>query len=101
MDRRAVANPQRANRRLTAFVWGAAGGVAVALSQWHVLPPMLCFAVLVAGLLALGVAALLLARLCLPGPDRDRPPALITPARVRHRQPRRATSDSSAKHPVI
>lgn len=47
-----------AQRRRAIGVLAIAGGIAIAASQWHVLPPMVCFGVLMAGLIALGAVTL-------------------------------------------
>lgn len=58
---------QRRRSQLTAiFAGAAAGGGAVLVSQWHVLPPMQCFALLVAGLAVLGATAYVAAKWYLP-----------------------------------
>lgn len=45
-------------RHVAAWVLVLAGAAAVALSQAHILPPMVCFGVLMAGLVALGAGIL-------------------------------------------
>lgn len=64
-----------------------AGGAAITLSQRHILPPMLCFAVLVTGLLAVGAAALLAVDRYLPRThgQRQRPRAAAPVAMPAHR----------------
>ncbi|TAN08052.1 MAG: hypothetical protein EPN38_03790 [Rhodanobacteraceae bacterium] len=62
-------------RRVAVLAVALAGGIAVAVSQLHVMPPMLCFALLVAGMATLGAAGWLAARRWLAG-VRPRPQVL-------------------------